>query len=224
MKNFNPELWLDLIQNKIENEFNDNLLYIGYHGSYRRLEADETSDIDLIVILKKLTINELKQYKKIIETMPFKKKCCGFISGETEIKNWSKPDLFQFYHETKNIYGDIKAIISPPSIQDLQTSVKTGVETLYHQTCHSFLYQNNHNTCLINLYKMAFYILQAKYFLQTNKYILTKKELLKNLDNQDYKILQTCINRNSIKNYSKEQIEQSYKELIDWCQNNMTLN
>ena len=71
---------------------------------------------------------------------------------------------------------------------------------------------------------MTFYILQAKYFLQTNKYILTKKELLKNLDNQDYKILQTCINKNSIKNYSKEQIEQSYKELIDWCQNNMTLN
>ena len=217
METFNLHLWLDLIQEKLKTTFADNLLFIGYHGSYRRQEATEYSDIDLIVILKTLVIEDLKKYREIVNSMPFKEKCCGFISGEKEIQNWSKSDIFQFYYETENLYGDIKKLITPPAKEDIQTAVKTGCETLYHALCHSFLFDKNKAESLSSLYKMTFFILQAKYFLRTNRYILTKKELLKHLDYEDSLILETCINRNSIKNYNTKELEESYNRLLEWC-------
>ena len=217
METFNLHLWLDLIQEKLKTTFADNLLFIGYHGSYRRQEATEYSDIDLIVILKTLVIEDLKKYREIVNSMPFKEKCCGFISGEKEIQNWSKSDIFQFYYETENLYGDIKKLITPPAKENIQTAVKTGCETLYHALCHSFLFDKNKAESLSSLYKMTFFILQAKYFLRTNRYILTKKELLKHLDYEDSLILETCINRNSIKNYNTKELEESYNRLLEWC-------
>ena len=217
METFNLHLWLDLIQEKLKTTFADNLLFIGYHGSYRRQEATEYSDIDLIVILKTLVIEDLKKYREIVNSMPFKEKCCGFISGEKEIQNWSKSDIFQFYYETENLYGDIKKLITPPAKENIQTAVKTGCEKLYHALCHSFLFDKNKAESLSSLYKMTFFILQAKYFLRTNRYILTKKELLKHLDYEDSLILETCINRNSIKNYNTKELEESYNRLLEWC-------
>lgn len=217
METFNLHLWLDLIQEKLKTTFADNLLFIGYHGSYRRQEAAEDSDIDLVVILKDLAIEDLKKYREIVNSMPFKEKCCGFISGEKEIQNWSKSDIFQFYYETENLYGDIKKLITQPAKEDIQTAVKTGCETLYHALCHSFLFDKNKAESLSSLYKMTFFILQATYFLKTNRYILTKKELLKHLDYEDSLILETCINRNSIKNYNTKELEESYNRLLEWC-------
>lgn len=217
METFNIYLWLDLIQEKLKTTFADNLLFIGYHGSYRRQEATEDSDIDLVIILKTLAIEDLKKYREIVNSMPFKEKCCGFISGEKEIQNWSKSDIFQFYYETKNLYGDIKELITPPKKEDIQTAVKTGAETLYHALCHSFLFDKNKAENLAGLYKMTFFILQAKYFLRTNQYFLTKKELLNYLDNEDYRILETCINRNSIKNFNTKELDEAYNRLLEWC-------
>ena len=223
METFNLHLWLDLIQEKLKTSFADNLLFIGYHGSYRRQEATEESDIDLVIILKTLAIEDLKKYREIVNSMPFKEKCCGFISGEKEIQNWSKANIFQFYYETKNLYGDIKKLITPPAKEDIQTAIKTGVETLYHALCHSFLFDKNKAENLAGLYKMTFFILQAKYFLKTNQYILTKKELLNHLDNEDCRILETCINRNSIKNFDTKSLENSYNLLFKWCKNQLLI-
>lgn len=162
MRNFDLQIWLDLIQEKIKTAFEDNLLFIGYHGSYRRLEATEKSDIDLIVILKNLSVKDLKKYREIVSSMPFKEKCCGFISGEKEIQNWSKSDIFQFYYERENLYGDIKKLITPPVKEDIKIAVKMGVETLYHSLCHSFLFDADKAESLSNLYKMTFFIMQVE--------------------------------------------------------------
>ena len=198
METFNLHLWLDLIQEKLKTTFADNLLFIGYHGSYRCQEAAEDSDIDLVVILKNLAIEDLKKYREIVNSMPFKEKCCGFISGEKEIQNWSKSDIFQFYYETKSLYGNIKDLITPPSKTNIKTSIKMGLENLYHAASHSFLYDNDIKQSLINLYKMSFFILQQKYFLTSGKYIPTKKELLEYTKGTDSVILNTSINRESI--------------------------
>ena len=87
MQTFNLQTWLNLIQGKIKAAFRDNLLFIGYHGSYARKEATKESDIDLVVILKTLTVEDLEKYREIINSMPYKEKCCGFISGEKEKRN-----------------------------------------------------------------------------------------------------------------------------------------
>ena len=67
---FDINSWLVEISEKCKNIFDENLVFIGYQGSYRRGEATETSDIDMVVVLKNLGINELCAYKEIVKSMP----------------------------------------------------------------------------------------------------------------------------------------------------------
>ncbi len=105
---FNITLWLNELEEKLKEAFKNNLLYIGLQGSYARGEADNSSDIDIVVILNSLSMQDLQAYKAVLNTMPYKEKSCGFVSEREEIQNWSKEDLFQFFYDTKNIYGKIE--------------------------------------------------------------------------------------------------------------------
>ena len=80
---------------------------MGLQGSRARKEANENSDIDIVVILDNLSINDLKTYKEIIYSLEHNNLFWGFISGMQEIKNWEKSDLFQFYFDTLPIYKSL---------------------------------------------------------------------------------------------------------------------
>ena len=60
----------DLIEN-LKMTFQSRLLYVGLQGSYLRGEATEKSDIDIMVILDALSMNDLKEYRLIIQNMDF---------------------------------------------------------------------------------------------------------------------------------------------------------
>lgn len=174
----NIDEWLNLAIEKLKKTFSENLIFVGLQGSYNRGEATSNSDIDLVVILDEMSFEDLKEYRKIINEMPDKELACGFISGKDELQNWSKADLFQFFYDTKPLAGNLEDIIQPPAIEDIKKSIKTSSETLYHAAVHSFVHSTNYKEDLKNLYKMTFFILQAKYFIETNCYIKTKKELV----------------------------------------------
>ena len=95
--------WLNLAIEKLQKSFKEKLLFVGLQGSYNRGEATPESDIDLVVILDKLSFEDLKEYRKIIDEMSNKELACGFISGKKELQNWSKCDLFQFFYDTKSL-------------------------------------------------------------------------------------------------------------------------
>ena len=213
--------WLNTALEKLQEKFAENLLFVGLQGSHNRGEATETSDIDLVVILEKLTFNDLKAYRLIIDNMPSKEKACGFISGKDELQNWSKTDMFQFYYDTKSLYGKLEDIIQPPSLDEIKQSIKISSENLYHATVHSFVHSNDYVEDLQNLYKMTFFILQAKYFVQTNNYIQTKKQLVEQLNETEKEILNICINKENILNYSQSEIETLYCKLVEWCSINI---
>ena len=216
MKNtdFNLNIWIKTLKQKILSEFKERVLFIGLQGSYARHEETAKSDVDTVVILDNVDIEDLENYKKIINSMNFKEKACGFISGEKEIKNWSKSDLFQFVYDTKPLYGNLKDFCSIPKKTDIEKSVKTSAETLYHNACNSFVFDTDITKNLPSLYKMTFFILQAKYFLETETYISTKAELLKHLCDKDKEILEICINKNFT---DKKTAKFLYKKLLDWC-------
>lgn len=214
--NFTIEIWLSQILDKLKKEFGENLLFVGLQGSFNRGEATPDSDIDLVVILKNLIFDDLKVYKNILNNMPFKEKACGFISGKKELQRWSKQELFQFFYDTKSLFGNLSDIISSPSVEDVKLSLKLSAETLYHSAVHSFLHSETPKEDLINYYKMTFFILQAKYFAAKKAYIPTKKELLKLLKGKDYEILNICLHRTNITDNNAE-IERLYSMLIDWC-------
>ena len=218
---FDVDIWLDTTIEKLQEKFSQNLLFVGLQGSYNRGEATDFSDIDLIVILKNLTFEDLKRYRLIIDSLPHKEKACGFISGKNELQKWSKADMFQFYYDTKSLYGKLEDIIQPPSLDEIKQSIKISSENLYHATVHSFVHSNNYVEDLQNLYKMTFFILQAKYFVQTNNYIPTKKQLVECLNGTEKEILNICINKESINNDNLAEIETLYCNLINWCSGNI---
>lgn len=212
---FDIDEWLNLVINKLKEAFKENLLFIGLQGSYNRGEATPESDIDLVVILDNMTFEDLKIYRSIIDNMPQKNKACGFISGKNEIQKWSKTDLFQFFYDTKSLFGNLEDIIQPPSVADIKKSIKISYENLYHSAIHSFVHSDDYVKDIQNLSKMAFFILQAKYFVETNNYIPTKKQLLECLSGIDKELLGICINKEII------DIEIFYNKLIKWCSSNI---
>ena len=218
---FDVDIWLDTTIEKLQEKFSQNLLFVGLQGSFNRGEATDSSDIDLIVILENLTFEDLKRYRLIIDSLPHKEKACGFISGKNELQKWSKADMFQFYYDTKSLYGKLEDIIQPPSLDEIKQSIKISSENLYHATVHSFVHSNDYVEDLQNLYKMTFFILQAKYFVQTNNYIQTKKQLVEQLNETEKEILNICINKENILNYSQSEIETLYCKLIEWCSSNI---
>ena len=218
---FDVDIWLDTTIEKLQEKFSQNLLFVGLQGSYNRGEATDSSDIDLIVILENVTFEDLKRYRLIIDSLPHKEKACGFISGKNELQKWSKADMFQFYYDTKSLYGKLEDIIQPPSLDEIKQSIKISSENLYHATVHSFVHSNNYVEDLQNLYKMTFFILQAKYFVQTNNYIQTKKQLVEQLNETEKEILNICINKENILNYSQSKIETLYCKLVEWCSINI---
>ncbi len=193
---FNVDNWLSSITAKLKEEFNEELLFIGLQGSYNRGEATPQSDIDLIVILETLDFQNLTKYKNILNNMPYKEKACGFISGKKEIQNWSKSDLFQFYYDTKPLYGKLSEIIEPPEIEDIKKAVKSSCETIYHSASHS-------------------------YFINNKKYISTKRELINLIYCEDKSILEICMNNNEINNKSIDELDSYYSKIIEWSQNNI---
>lgn len=218
---FDANIWIEQLKQKVLDEFQKRVIFIGFQGSYKRNEATPESDIDMVVILDKVDICDLKAYRKIIDTMPHREKACGFISGKKEIQNWTKSDLFQFLYDTKPLYGNLKDIITEPAKEDIKLAVKTGAQNIYHAACHCFVFDKTPYESLPALFKMTFFILQAEYFLKTGKYVSTKRELLKKLYDDDREILDICLKINDIKNrsVSNEKSEQLFKKLIDWCSN-----
>lgn len=210
---FQIDIWLNNILEKLKNKFGERLLFVGLQGSYNRGEASADSDIDLVIILDELRFEDLKAYKKIVDNMPYKEKACGFVSGKAELQNWSKHDIFQFFYDTKPLLGKLSDIINPPSVSDVKLSLKFSAEMLYHSAVHSFLFADNPEEQLAYLYKTAFFILQAKYFVENNTYIQTKKELLPLLKGIDKEILEICADISKLE-YETEFL---YSKLIFWC-------
>nr|WP_312048042.1 nucleotidyltransferase domain-containing protein [Anaerotignum sp.] len=57
---------MDRLVSNIKNKFGDRLAFISLQGSYKCKEANDSSDIDIVVILNELTIQNLKKYQVII--------------------------------------------------------------------------------------------------------------------------------------------------------------
>ena len=61
---FNVETYMQDITEALKRNFVDRLIYVGLQGSYLRGEATENSDIDVVVIIDKLSAKDLLLYKK----------------------------------------------------------------------------------------------------------------------------------------------------------------
>lgn len=208
--------WIDQFQEKLRGEFGTRLVYLGLQGSYRRGEADEESDIDVMAVLDKLTTNDLERYRAIVSGMEAAERACGFLGGVEELQNWPKHELFLLLHETQDCYGQLKDLVGPYSRSDIVDFVRINTANLYHALCHGYLYGGGYTKAHVkSCYKPVFYILQNLHYLRTGEFVATKRELLVHLSGADQAVLETAMR---VRRGDVNTVKESYVLLFTWCQ------
>lgn len=168
--------WMNIFTVKIEKTFADRIWFLGLQGSYGRGEATDASDIDVVVILDELSVNDLKAYRNMLDTMPNRELICGFVSGKGELLNWEVSDLFQFCYDTTPIKGTLELIFEKIDRQAVKRAARIGACNIYHACVHNFVHEKSDDV-LRSLYKSAVFVIQAVQFYETCEYIKSKAEL-----------------------------------------------
>ena len=215
------EYVFDLIA-RLKTEFKKRLIYVGLQGSFRRGEANENSDIDIMVTLDKLSPEDLELYRNVISAMPYTDRSCGFISGKAELKNWPRYEICQLLHETKDYYGELSSLVPEFTPEDIKNHIAISIGNLYHMLCHSKIHAAPAQLpdMLKGLYKAVFYVLQNSCYLQSGKWIMTQAELLNVLQGLDKNVLETAI---TLKSQQDCDYDQAYRQLFAWCHNYLSL-
>ena len=112
---------------KVANEtFGDSVWFVGLQGSYGRGEANDTSDIDIVVILDQLSVTDIQKYNTMLDKLPNRELICGFVSGKDELLNWEPSDLFQFYYDTTPIKGSLDELLTVIDAAEVDRAIKIG--------------------------------------------------------------------------------------------------
>ncbi len=210
------EIYISKLIDLLKDVFGDRLVYMGLQGSYFREEADENSDIDIMVILEHLSASDLESYKKIIYKAGYAEKACGFICGEPELKSWNPCEICQLIHTTKDLYGSLHELVPKYTAEDERLYIKICLDNLYHELCHSYIHGSKgaNNAKLRSLYKTIFFILQNIHYLNTGNFVRTKNELILQLSGQDRNILLLTLD-------STREFAEVFSTLFEWCQDKM---
>ncbi|ETA68635.1 nucleotidyltransferase family protein [Methanolobus tindarius DSM 2278] len=213
---FDIDTWMKEYLEKVKSRFGSRLVFVGLQGSRGRGEASESSDIDAVIILDRVDVQDLKAYSAVLDTLPNRELACGFISGRQELVNWEKSDLFQLYHDTIPIYGNIDFLLKTIKKEDIHRAVRIGACNIYHMCGHNMVHAKN-KEMLKFLYKVAAFIIQAIHYDQTGTYVKLKKELIPVLGSQEREILQTGIMVKTQPSVVQTEFESLSELLFNWA-------
>ncbi len=205
-------VWQDEFLQALNDTFSSRVWFVGLQGSYARSEATESSDIDLVVILDKLSAGDIAAYNAMLDTLPHRELICGFLAGKNEILNWEPSDLFQFYYDTKPIKGSLDCLLEKIDSEAVERAIKSGACNIYHACVHNMLYEKSEEI-LKGLYKSASFVMQAICFRRTGKYIRHQKDLLEAVSDDEKRIVETFI---SLKNGGKVEFDSMSDALFAW--------
>lgn len=210
------ESYMQAVVRLLKEKFASRLCYVGLQGSYMRDEATEQSDIDVIVVVDRLSPRDLLAYKQVVEELGSAEKSCGFICGKEELKNWNALEMCNFLHGTKDYYGKIMDYIPAFTQENVEMFIKVSVGNLYHEITHRYIHAdlNKNKSKLPASYKSVFFILQSVYFLQTGVFYNAKAELLKHLSERDRQVMETGLSLATGADYD---FEEAFSLLFCWC-------
>ena len=203
----------DLILN-CRSAFGERLLYMGLQGSYLRGEAHGNSDIDVMVILDRFSVQDMDTYRGILKEIGFYEKSCGFICGKEEMKRWNPLEVCQLRHTTKDLLGVLTDYLPPATREDEINYVKLSLGNLYHEVCHRYIHADrDKNTArLRGTCKSMFYLVQNLHFLESEHFILRKTELKEAVTREDRLMLDMAELPDGY------DFDQAFSDLFVWCQ------
>ena len=211
---FDIDAYLNDLISSCRASFGDRLLYVGLQGSWLRGEADENSDIDVMVILDRFSVEDMDRYREILKKTGFYEKSCGFICGREEMNHWNPLEVCQLRHTTKDLHGVLTDHLPPAAREDEINYVKLSLGNLYHEICHRYIHADRdknaakfRSTC-----KGAFFLIQNLHYLESGRFVLTKNELREAVPAKDRRVLELE------KLPDGFDFEQAFSVLFEWCQ------
>ena len=204
--------WMKNFLQMLNETFANRVWFVGLQGSYGRGEATETSDIDIVVILDKLSASDIQKYNAMLDTLPNREMICGFVSGKDELLNWEPSDLFQFYYDTTPIQGNLDELLAVIDESAVSRAIKIGACNIYHGCVHNMLHEKSKDI-LKGLYKSASFVVQAIAFKKTGKYIKHQSELRDVVSIDERVIVDTFLN---LKNGGTVDFNSMSEVLFDW--------
>ncbi|MBR6646436.1 MAG: nucleotidyltransferase domain-containing protein [Clostridia bacterium] len=206
-------VWINQFLQTINEIFGNRVWFVGLQGSYSRGEAKETSDIDIVVILDKLSVADIQTYNTMLDSLPHRELICGFLSGKEDILNWEPSDLFQFYHDTTPIKGNFDELLALIDNNAVDRAIKIGVCNIFHSCIHNMLYEKSEEI-LKGLYKSASFVVHAICFKQTGKYVSRQKDLLSIISSDECVIIETFL---SLRNGETVDFDEMSEALFIWA-------
>lgn len=188
--------WAEQFVSALDNTFPGRVRFIGLQGSYSRGEATDTSDIDMVVILDELGYDDVRRYSDMLDTLPHRELACGFLSCKADLSCWDVPDLFQLYHDTVPIRGDLGLLIPPITDGDILRAIKAGLCSIYHICVHNSVYGKKEST-LRGLYKSASFVVQAIVYRQRGEFVRQLSDLLEKADEPEKPIIRAFMDMKS---------------------------
>jgi len=200
--------------------YGERLLYVGLQGSYLRGEATENSDLDIMVVVDGLSVGDLEAYRNAILSLEGYDRSCGFICGKEEMKHWNPLEICHLLHTTKDYFGTLKELVPEYTREDICRFVQMSVGNVYHEICHRYIHAPKERSveALPFTYKGVFFILQNLHYLNTGRFINSKRELLAELSGRDKTVLQTALDLSAGEEYD---FERAFGELFAWCRETM---
>ena len=188
---FDPEDYLRKLIPACRTAFGTRLLYLGLQGSYLRGEADENSDIDIMLILDSLTVKDMDDYRRILKKIGYDEKSCGFICGREEMKRWNPLEVCQLRHTTRDLVGTLADFLPEASRKDEIHYVKLSLGNLYHELCHRYIHADREKNAgrFRSSCKGLFFLIQNLHFLETGSFVNTRKELKAQVGEADRGVL-----------------------------------
>jgi len=213
---FNADEYISSLAALLKSVYYERLLYVGLQGSYLRNEATENSDIDIMVVIKDLSVADLNKYRAAIFSLDDHEKSCGFICGPDELQNWNPLEICHLIHTTKDYYGKLTELVPEYTKNDIRSFVKMSLGNLYHELCHRYIHATREKNIskLPYTYRSVFFILQDLYYLKTGRFAETKQELMELLSGKDKLVLETSI---SLNNGDIFDFDNMFALLFSWC-------
>ena len=167
----------------------------------------------------RLLINhDLDDYKRVLISIGYFERSCGFICGKSEMANWNPLEVCQLLHTTKDLYGKLADFVPTYTVEDEKNYIKLSLGNLFHEICHRYIHSDREkNVVRLPLtYKSVFFIIQNMYYIDSGIFIDTKRELIKHLKNQDKEVMEMAIMLKDNKEYD---FNYAFDLLFTWCQN-----
>ena len=194
--------------------FGDRLRYIGLQGSYLRGEVHENSDIDVMVILNRFSVRDMDAYRRILREIGFYERSCGFICGREEMARWNPLEVCQLRHTTKDLFGVLTDYLPSATWEDEVNYVKLSFGNLYHELCHRYIHRDREPnvTAFRGTCKGVFFLMQNLHYLESGRFVLTKKELKEAVSEEDRRVLELAELPDGF------DFDQTFSALFAWCQ------